>query len=84
MGIDSQAWTGRGHYWPTPVGYVKRWINRVLYPSYECECCVGQDASQGCYCAFYGAVAPSIGPEPWRAWLRSVFRRAALEATDHE
>lgn len=70
--IDSQAWTGRGHYWPTPAGYVWRWISRILYPSYACQYCVGQEHWHGCYCGYYGAVAPGVGPEPWRVFLRQL------------
>lgn len=44
----------------------------LLYPSYECTQCVGQDWWQGCYCQYHGGIAPGIGPETWRVWLRKL------------
>lgn len=74
--VDSQSWTGREHFSPTPAGYVLRWINRLLYPSYDCEDCIGMMISHGCYCAAYDAVAPCTPPEPWRAWARSLIGKS--------
>lgn len=48
-------------------------LRRFLYPSYDCQCCVGQEPSQGCYCAYYDSPAPGRGPEPWRVFLRRLF-----------
>lgn len=47
----------------------KLWRN-LLYPSYECEQCVGQEPWRGCYCAYFGCVAPNKGCETWRSYLR--------------
>lgn len=60
--IDSTAWTGR-----RPRQSFKWWLHDVLWPSYSCELCLGQDAGHGCYCAHQGALSPG-GPGP--GWLR--------------
>lgn len=70
--VGSGHWTGRCRNAPTPYEAFRRWLRARLYPSYECEQCVGQEAWQGCYCAYYGATAPSEGPGPIRALLRDL------------
>lgn len=70
--INSSSWTGRAPYAGSPIDVLRRALSARLYPSYECEQCVGQEPWLGCYCQHYGAVAPGIGPEAWRAWLRRV------------
>jgi hypothetical protein len=45
-------------------------LRRIAWPSYECECCVGQEAWQGCYCWHHGGTGPGVGPEHWRCILR--------------
>jgi hypothetical protein len=53
-----------------------RWrLRRLTWPVYDCEQCVGQDVWQGCYCDYHGGVAPGVGPERWRVWLRKVVRQ---------
>lgn len=71
--IESRSWTGRSSYAGTPLDLLKWRIRSFLYPSFECEQCVGQD--HGCYCAYYEAVAPNCGPEKWRVVLRDLAYR---------
>lgn len=47
-----------------------RWLNHIAYPTYECRYCIGQEWHQGCWCAYYGAVAPGVGPSKFRLWLQ--------------
>ena len=50
------------------------WLLARLWPSYECECCVGQEVWRGCYCAYYEAEAPGQGNIVWwRRWGRKVY-----------
>lgn len=70
---DSAAWCGRR---PERIERLRRrahWaIRDLLWPGYPCEQCVGQAPGEGCYCAYYGAIAPG-GPGPGR--LRAFGRR---------
>jgi hypothetical protein len=67
--FGSAHWTGRRHGL-SPAEMLRGWLRTRLYPSYECEQCVGQEPWRGCYCSYYGATAPGEGPGPIRAWLR--------------
>lgn len=69
--VGSAHWTGRKHGL-SPWQMFQGWLRRKLYPSYECEQCVGQDAWQGCYCAYYGAPGPGEGPGRGLALLREL------------
>lgn len=51
---------------------LKNWLISKAYPMYDCECCVGQDWWQGCYCHYHGAVAPCEGPTRRHEFLRRV------------
>ena len=51
---------------------LRRWIRKKLYPSFDCELCVGQEYWQGCYCAYYGATAPGEGPSTFIYYARKV------------
>ena len=68
---DPSRHTGHRHGL-APADYVRRAVADLLWPSYECQLCVGQEYWQGCECAYHGAVAPGFGPERWRAFLRRV------------
>jgi hypothetical protein len=37
---------------------MKNWLRKIGWPYYECECCVGQEWWQGCYCAYHDAYMP--------------------------
>ena len=72
---DSSAWTGRpSDAGPPSLGLRRRW-NNWLWPDYRCENCNGMSPQYGCECHAKGAIAPGIGPEPWRVWLRKLPRR---------
>ena len=73
--VDSEAWTGRGHYHPTPAGYIARWLHGIIFRPYECEDCIGMMIPHGCYCSAMDAVAPCTPAEPWRLWLREKLLR---------
>lgn len=69
---DSTAWTGH-----QPQRF-RWWLHGLLWPSYACELCVGQDGEQGCYCAYHGAIAPggpgaglvrALGRRVWQWWI---------------
>lgn len=73
--IDSSRWTGRPPYGPDgPIELLQWEIRRFLYPTFDCEDCIGM-ADHGCYCAAYNAVAPCSPVEPWRHALRVLFGR---------
>jgi hypothetical protein len=57
--------------------YSLKWrLKAIGWPSYSCQQCVGQDAWQGCYCAYYGAVGPGDGNlEAWRRLYRWLYTR---------
>lgn len=71
--VDSETWTGRGHYWPDPITHLRWAVRRWLYPLFDCADCIGM-IQHGCECAYYGAVAPGVGPERWRHLLRKLFK----------
>lgn len=73
--IASETWTGRPPYAGTPIELLRWKVGSWLYPGFKCELCVGQEESQGCYCAYYRAVAPNFGPERWRVFARAVAER---------
>lgn len=72
---DPAKWTGRATWAGTPADMLKRQVRVWLYPYYDCQQCVGQEEWQGCYCAYYEAVAPNTGPEKWRIVLRKIAQR---------
>jgi hypothetical protein len=49
----------------------------IAWPQYDCEDCIGMK-DYGCQCSVYGAVAPGIGPEPWRKGLRRILLWAGI------
>lgn len=73
---DSQAWTGRPYYAGSPLDLLLWRVQAFLYPTFDCNQCVGQEPHQGCYCAHYDAVAPCSAPEPWRVLGRKLFQGA--------
>ena len=68
--IDAVAWTGRP-MWGGPLYHLRGSLRRWLFPAFDCADCTGTGA--GCYCAYYGAASPGVGPELWRAYLRRLF-----------
>ena len=52
----------------------RRALEAAAWPSYECEQCVGQEPSQGCYCAYHEGIAPGVGPEEKHLLLRRIHR----------
>jgi hypothetical protein len=73
--VGSGHWTGRRLPAHDPLTLFRWWVRRLLWPSYECELCVGQDAWQGCYCAYYGSPRPSHGPSRARVIARGLATR---------
>lgn len=75
--VGSWHWTGRwAAEWETPLDPLLWRVRSWLYPSYECELCVGQEPWQGCYCAHHGAVAAGgDGPGPIRRFFRWALKR---------
>lgn len=71
---------------------MRRWLLRrfytpqeVLYPGYNCELCVGQDAWAGCHCTYYGAWDPYCPRPPlWARAGRWLFRRWAKAPCDQK
>lgn len=54
----------------------RRWLERLAWPPYDCENCVGVfEGVSSCYCAYYGAIAPNIGPTRWHLFVRSIHKR---------
>ena len=45
-------------------------LRDLAFPVYDCEDCIGM-IQHGCQCAYYGAPAPGVKPERWRAWLQA-------------
>ncbi|AFU88080.1 hypothetical protein CcrColossus_gp210 [Caulobacter phage CcrColossus] len=45
------------------------WLDRLGWPSYDCEDCIGAGPGP-CYCAYYGGVAPGGPPSEVHDWLR--------------
>ena len=55
---------------------LKGYLRDKLWPSYECDLCVGQEYWQGCYCAYYEAWDSSGLSTPWWAeWGRRLYRK---------
>lgn len=42
---------------------MRRWLQDLAWPTYDCEDCVGAGREYGCYCAYYDAIAPGA-PAP--------------------
>lgn len=74
-GVGSWHWTGRAPYAPTPWDMLRGHVRRLLWPSYNCRQCVGQEEWRGCYCAYYGAPGPGEGPSGARVWARGLAQR---------
>jgi len=73
--IDSQSWTGRAPWAGNPLQVARRRLCNLLYPSYECQQCVGQEAHWGCYCGYHLCVSPCVGPGAIHHWLRGFAER---------
>lgn len=71
---DPTKHTGRRFNAPTPWQALRRAVRGLLWPGYACECCVGQEYWQGCYCAYNEAIAPGFGPTLPYVWGRAVYR----------
>jgi hypothetical protein len=52
---------------------LKRWLNDLAWPTYECEDCIGM-AEHGCWCAYHEAEAPGKGPGNLRFYLREILK----------
>ena len=74
--VNSERWTGRSFYAETPIEWLRGEIHALLWPAFDCADCIGM-IHHGCQCAYYEAVAPGTGPEPWRLFMRRLFARAA-------
>lgn len=75
MKVASTEWTGRAPYAGTPIDVLERFTRNLLWPSYPCTLCVGQEDWLGCYCAYHGAPAPGSGPSNLRVRLRELHER---------
>lgn len=60
---------------------------RLGNPGFECECCVGQEYWQGCYCGHHGCVGPDLEPSRrhlfWR-WLAKIMLPARYRLDKHD
>jgi hypothetical protein len=82
--VGSAHWTGR-RFGTSPYELFRIWLYGRLYPPYDCQQCVGQEEWRGCYCAYYGAPAPNVGPSRLREWLRSTaWRLFGVEGASYQ
>jgi len=73
--VGSGHWTGRKAHAGPPIDVLRWRVRAWLWPSYECELCVGQEPWRGCWCAYHGAPRPNEGPSRSRVWARELATR---------